>query len=186
MGDAQPHLRLIEAREGSELGESPAMPTLDEAFRRWSPYVAAIGLRLLGRPDEVDDLVQDVFIELHRGFGSIREPQGVKGWLARVTVRVAHRRLQWRRRWSFLGIGVEYDYTNLPAEGADPEQSTLLAAVYGVLDKLPAEQRVAWTLRHLQGERLDQVAALGGCSLATAKRRIAAAHAAIREAVDDG
>ncbi len=185
MADAQPHLRLVEGRDASG-DDPPKMPSLDEAFRRWSPYVASIGLRLLGRPDEVDDLVQDVFIEARKGFATIRDPKGVKGWLARVTVRTAHRRLKWRRRWSFLGIGVEYDYSNLPAEGADPEQSALLAGVYEALDGLPAEQRVAWTLRHIQGERLDQVASLGGCSLATAKRRIAAAHSAIREAVDDG
>jgi RNA polymerase sigma-70 factor (ECF subfamily) len=203
MGGVTPRLRLVEPPEeeparsdadGEDQGEdgiedhapSEPKPSLDQAFRTWSPYVAAIGLRLLGRPDEVDDLVQDVFIEAHKGYDSIKDSKAVKGWLARVTVRAAHRKLTWRRRWSFLGIGRDFDYALLPAQGASPEEGTLLALVYGALDRLPAEQRVAWTLRHVEGERLDQVASLCGCSLATAKRRIAAAHAAIREAVDDG
>jgi len=180
-------LRLVEAEQ--EHRKAPrAVPSVDEAFRTYAPYVAAIGLRMLGRPDEVDDLVQDVFIEAQRGFRSIREPEGVKPWLARVTVRVAHRRLQRRRRWGFifLRFGKEEDYSTLPDRSASPETKALVSRVYRALDRLPTEQRIAWTLRHVQGERLDQVALMCGCSLATAKRRIAAAHAALREAVDDG
>jgi RNA polymerase sigma-70 factor (ECF subfamily) len=54
-----------------------------------------------------------------------------------------------------------------------------------VLDELPAAERLAWTLRHVEGERLEQVARQCGCSLATAKRRIAAAQDAIEQAVSD-
>ena len=160
------------------------VPSVDEAFRRYSSYVAAVGLRLLGRPDEVDDLVQDVFIEAQKGLHTVRDAESVKRWLAKVTVRVSHRRLARRRRWSFLRLGAHFDYAELPDPAASPETRALLAKVYRVLDGLPPKQRIAWTLRHVQGERLDQVALMCDCSLATAKRRIAAAHATIREAVD--
>jgi RNA polymerase sigma-70 factor (ECF subfamily) len=49
-----------------------------------------------------------------------------------------------------------------------------------VLAKLPTEQQIAWTLRHIQGEELEQVARACDCSLATVKRRIDAAEARIR------
>jgi RNA polymerase sigma-70 factor (ECF subfamily) len=48
--------------------------------------------------------------------------------------------------------------------------------VYRALDKLPARERVPWTLRYVAGEGVSEVATLCGCSLATAKRRIARAH----------
>lgn len=184
MGEAAGnHLRLVEDRDEApeELAE---VPSVDEAFRRYSRYVASIALRLLGRPDEVDDLVQDVFVEAHKGFSSIRDPQNVKRWLGRVTVRVASRRLTRRRRWRFLRLGDDFDYSALPDPSASPEARALLSQVYRELDALPPKLRVAWTLRYVQGERLDQVALMCGCSLATAKRRIAAAHAALREAID--
>jgi RNA polymerase sigma-70 factor, ECF subfamily len=44
---------------------------------------------------------------------------------------------------------------------------------------------VAWSLRHIEGERLDEVAALCECSLATAKRRIAAASVRLEEMLSD-
>ena len=47
-----------------------------------------------------------------------------------------------------------------------------------------SEIRIAWTLRRVEGLELSEVASLAGCSLATAKRRIAEAEAIIRKHVD--
>jgi RNA polymerase sigma-70 factor (ECF subfamily) len=64
--------------------------------------------------------------------------------------------------------------------GAGPEERQLVIEVYRALDCLPARERVAWTLRNVEGETLERVAVLCGCSLATAKRRIASAHHKLR------
>ena len=47
------------------------------------------------------------------------------------------------------------------------------------LAELPARERAAWLLRHVEGYELAEVARLCECSLATAKRRIAAAERVI-------
>jgi RNA polymerase sigma-70 factor, ECF subfamily len=181
------HLRLVEPQPTAE-GSTPAapavMPTLNEIVRRYSPYVAAIGLRLLGRVDEIDDLVQDVFIAAHRGLSGLREPGALKGWLATVTVRVAQRRLRARKLRMLLHLTPTYDYELLAQPGFSPEQSTMLAEVYEMLDELPVAERLAWTLRHVQGEQLERVAELTGASLATVKRRISAAAAKLKGRID--
>ena len=72
----------------------------------------------------------------------------------------------------------------IPAdESASPEQRAMLSAVYRILDRLPVNQRLAWTLRYVEGEQLERVAELCNCSLATVKRRIKAAHEAIQREV---
>ncbi|HTM19115.1 MAG TPA: sigma-70 family RNA polymerase sigma factor [Kofleriaceae bacterium] len=153
---------------------------LEELFRLYAPYVAKIGHRLLGRGDEVDDLVQDVFLAAHRGLRQLREREAIKGWLATVAVRLARRRLRRRRLWGALGLDGAPDYDDIVEEGASPEQRALAARVYRLLDRLPVEQRMAWTLRHVEGESLERVAELCRCSLATAKRRIKAAQDGLR------
>jgi RNA polymerase sigma-70 factor (ECF subfamily) len=159
---------------------------LDALFRRYAAYVAAIAHRLLGRDGDVDDAVQEVFLAAVRGLGAIRDPGAVKAWLARVTVRVSRRKLQKRRLRAFFGLDDPAAYASITDQSASPEQKALLARVYRVLDGVPANERVAWALRHVEGEPLESVAALSGCSLATAKRRIAAAARAIQEAFSDG
>jgi len=163
-----------------------AVPSLEtgDLFRRYAPYVAKIGYRLLGRDDDIDDLVQDVFLAAHRGLRSLRQPEAVKGWLATVAVRVARRRLRRRRMLTVVGLGGPNDYQHEVVDpAASPEQRALVSQVYRILDRLPVDHRIAWTLRHVQGETLERVAELAGCSLATAKRRIRAAALAIEEEV---
>lgn len=172
------HLGPFEAeRRAARVQEAEA---LDQFFRRYASYVAKIGHRLLGRDDEVDDLVQDVFLAAHRGIRSLREVDAIKGWLATVAVRKCRRRLRARRMRVFLRIDADSDYNEVADESATPEQRAMLAAVYRTLDALPANQRIAWSLRYVEGEKLERVAELCGCSLATAKRRIKAAHETIK------
>src|SRR5438552_1874722 len=94
------------------------LPTLESAFRRYSSYVAAIAIRLLGRDDEVDDVVQDVFLAAQGGLGKLRDPDAIKPWLATVTVRIARRRLRMRKLRQVVGLGSGGGYEDLAAPGA--------------------------------------------------------------------
>jgi len=172
---------------GNRPSEPPVEPALDldGLFRRYAPYVAAIAHRLLGRDEDVDDTIQEVFVAAVRGLHALRDPAAIRGWLARVTVRVARQRLRKRRVRVFLGLDEPVVYDSVVDHSASAEQRALLARVYSVLDDLPANQRIAWSLRHIEGEPLENVASMSGCSLATAKRRIAAAAQRIEEAFAD-
>jgi RNA polymerase sigma-70 factor (ECF subfamily) len=140
----------------------------------------------VGRNTEVDDLVQDVFVEATRGIERLRQPEAVKGWLATIAVRVCRRRLRLRRVKVLLGLDAGFDYATLVDRGASPVDRILLATVYRVLDEVAVEARVAFALHHLEGETLEAVARLCDCSLATAKRRVAAAQERLREVFGDG
>jgi RNA polymerase sigma-70 factor (ECF subfamily) len=172
-------LPLVAPMDGRDATED-----LAGLFKRYSRYVAAIALRLLGRDDEVDDVVQDVFLAAIRGLHRLRDPALVRGWLAQVTVRVVARRLR-RRRWRAL-FGLDHPPEELVAPGASPEDQALLGRVYRALDAVPVAERLAWCLRHVEGMKLDEVARACRCSLATVKRRIAAAQARLDEELADG
>jgi RNA polymerase sigma-70 factor (ECF subfamily) len=150
---------------------------LADLFRRYAPYVATIGLRLLGRDDDLDDLVQDVFIEAYRGLSGLRSQDAVKGWLARITVRRATRRLRARRLRAFFSLEAlppDADLINNPV--ATPEEQAHVASTYRMIQRIPVGQRVAWVLRHIEGETLDSIAVLCNCSKATVQRRLRAAE----------
>ena len=170
------------ALEG-QLASTPL--TAELLFRQYARYVAHIALRIVGRDADVDEIVQDVFLVALTGLEDLREPEAVRGWLATITVRKAQRRLRYNRLQSWLGLDDEPDYESAVAAEASPEQHAIVRSVYKALDTLPVNDRVAWTLRYLQDERLENVAAIIGCSLATAKRRIAAAQQKLDEVLDD-
>ena len=147
---------------------------LADAFRRHHGVLAAAAARVLGRRDDVDDVLQDAFVEALRGVHNLREPGALRAWLTRVTVRTA------RRRWArarFVGRYVVFADAPGAAHVADPRASALdlalLAAVGEVMASIPAERRRAWALRTVDGEPIDDIAACCGCSATTVKRRIA-------------
>lgn len=191
MGAPTPrHLHIVPAAaDAAGRAKAPSLPPgpidLDRAFRMYGRLVASIGLRILGRRSEVEDLVQDVFVEAGKWATRIEDPSALKHWLITVTVRAARHRLRRARFAAMLGLGTPVSYEDIAGSDASPSERALLAQVYRVLEKLPVNDRLAWTLRHVQGESLAEVAELCGCSLATAKRRIAAAHEAILEALSD-
>jgi RNA polymerase sigma-70 factor (ECF subfamily) len=168
----QPSLRLVHTAE--------LVPTdeLDAVFRDYSRYVASIALRLLGRDEDVDDVVQEVFVVAMHGLRALREPGAIRGWLATVTVRIVRRKLRRRRLCAFVGLEAAPDYSALVVAASQPD-ALLIVRAYRVLDRLPVGEKIAWTLRHVEGEQLESVATICGCSLATAKRRIARAQAAL-------
>jgi len=147
---------------------------------RHAAYVAGLVGRVIGRNHEVPDVVQDVFLIAHRRLSGVRDPGAVRAWLGRIAVREASRRLRWRRLRLFLQPARSIEPDLVAADGADAELRPLVALLYASLDRLPARERVPWVLRYLLGEPLDTVAELAGCSIATVKRRIAAAERMLR------
>jgi RNA polymerase sigma-70 factor (ECF subfamily) len=160
--------------------ELPVPTSFDALYVRYAPYVAAIAARILGRDDELDDLVQDTFVNALRGASGLREPAAVKGWLATIAVRLSTRRLRVRRLRTALHLERDVRDVDIPcADDTSAEQRATLVRVYRALDRLPAAERVAWVLRHVQGEPLRRLPELCECSLSTAQRRLARAQAAL-------
>jgi RNA polymerase sigma-70 factor (ECF subfamily) len=160
-------------------------PELADLFTRYAPYVARIGFKLLGSDEDLDDLVQDVFVEAHRGLSQLRTADAAKGWLARITVRKAVRRLRRRRLRAFFSLEAMPEQSALVDGAATPEERAHVAAIYRRLEALPVAQRVVWVLKHVEGETLDQIAASCGCSKATVQRRLRAAQQILGEGKHD-
>jgi RNA polymerase sigma-70 factor (ECF subfamily) len=142
--------------------------------------VAYFGNRILGRIDEVDDLVQDVFLAAARE-NLAGDPPAVRQWLKTTAVRNALNRLRWRRLRERLGLSSVAAPDAIDPR-ADPETKAIVVQLHAVLERVPPAARLAWVLRFQEGEPLEVVAQLCACSLATAKRRIKTAQDRIREA----
>jgi RNA polymerase sigma-70 factor (ECF subfamily) len=184
---AAPELRESAADAPGAPAPLPSgQPSLEALYEAYAPYVAAVASRILGRAAEVEDVVQDVFAAGVRGLRRREDVREIKGWLAKVTVRRCARQLRLRRIWALVDLDASPSYDRLADPGAGPDERQLIIEVYCALDRLPAQQRVPWTLHHVEGEALERVASLCGCSLSTVKRRIARAQERINRQLEGG
>jgi RNA polymerase sigma-70 factor (ECF subfamily) len=158
---------------------------LDGLFKEHAPYVARIAHRVLGREDEVDDIVQEVFIILFRHLDRIRRSESVRAWLATTTVRMVRRRLRVRRIGMLLRVRDQVDPMELQGTAVSGEDRAALWKVHLALEGVGANARIAWVFRYLEQEEIDEVARLCRCSRSTAKRRIADAHRVVKRALSD-
>lgn len=167
---------VMRAREGDRHAE-------ESLYRRHLPYVTALCQRLLGSQHEAEDAVQDTFVDMLEQLGALRDPESLRPWLTRIAVHKVHRRFRRRKLLRVLGLNRsdgQLTEVLVPGDRATPEQSAELRRLELVLAGIPDEQRAAWVLRYVDGHKLEEVAVLCECSLATAKRRISAADCLVR------
>lgn len=170
--EKSPHLRIVGG--GRSAPEALEPQDFDGVYRRYAPYVATIGLRILGDMDEADDLVQEVFLVAHRSLDSVKERDKIRGWLATVAVRKSMGRLRRVRLKRLLAFEDAPEYEKLADPGASPEERLEVARLYRRLDVLRTKDRLVWILRHLEGHTLDEVVKLTGFSKSTVQRRLRA------------
>jgi RNA polymerase sigma-70 factor (ECF subfamily) len=141
---------------------------------RYGTKVHRFLARALGRPTpEVEDLTQEVFLRVFARAHAIREPSALKEFSMSVAVRV----LKWelRRRWVRRRVRLS-ETGELPdvvgERGADEEARHALRRCYGILDRLGARERTAFSLRFIEEMTMEEVAAQMDVSLSTAKRLV--------------
>ena len=131
--------------------------------------------RTLGADPEHDDLVQHVFMVALANLHRVRRFSSLRAWLRAVTVNTVRTEIR-RRKWrKLLHLSDTID-TTTAGVSTDPETHDAVCRFYAVLDLLSAEDRLALTLRLVDGQSLENIASSLGCSLATVKRRLARAE----------
>jgi RNA polymerase sigma-70 factor (ECF subfamily) len=175
-GREQDELLVTRARRA----EGSAFETL---YRRHAEFAFNLAVRIQGSSSDVEDVVHDAFLRAQERLADLRDSAAFRPWLGSIVVRLVRTRLRRRKLLGALGLTSPepVDIDSIAAVDADPEARALLAQVYALLQTLSADDRIAWTLRYVERHRLETVAVMMDCSLATAKRRIARAQRFLSE-----
>jgi len=155
-----------------------------ELFRRHRGRVHASLFRVLGTNRDMDDLLQEAFIQVFQSLRGWRAEASLATWIDRVSVRVAYRHLSQKQRRVPTDPLVDDDM--LPG-GEGPGARRQLARdgikrLYAVLDELGAASRLAFTLHEIDGRPLAEVAELVGSSVTATKLRVWRARKKVEQA----
>jgi RNA polymerase sigma-70 factor (ECF subfamily) len=152
----------------------------DVLYLRYARYLAGVVFRLLGADDEIDDVLQESFVDAVEGIDGLEDASRLRWWLVTIAVRRVSRVLSSRRRRRNIASGFALVAPKNHPAAADRSLLELQQA----LDALPPKLRVPWILSRVEQLELADVASGCSISLATAKRRIAAADGRIRRRLD--
>ena len=174
---------LVERLRGGEPWAAEAL------YRRHVGPLLSLTTKLLSSKLDAEDVVQDTFVTAFERLGQVRDPEAVGFWLQRVAIRHVHaryRRRAFKRALGLVSLSSEVEsLESLASDDAPPDICAEIALMSQALERIPAKERVAWVLRHLEGRSLAEVAELVGCSLATVKRRISKAECRVERRLDE-
>lgn len=159
--------------ERARAGDARAFQEMYRAHRR---DVARLVARLIGPRAEVDDVVQEVFLQVFRSLVSFRGESRFTTWLHRVTVNVTLMHLRAARSRPNLGNELTAAHEPLSPELESPldvsARNERLRALYKILDTLSDKKRTVFILHDLEGMAAAQIAAMVDSPVLTVRTRL--------------
>ena len=156
----------------AQTGDASAFRDL---YLRHKREVARLVLRMVGPRSDLDDVVQDVFVQVFRSLTAFRGDARFSTWLHRVTVNVTLMYL--RAQKSRPQLSRDSSPPDAPAAESDSPAATAataerLRALYAILDRLTEKKRVVFVLHDLEGVSAAEIARLVSAPVLTVRTRL--------------
>lgn len=176
MLDANDRQLIIELQAGS-------LDALGELYDRYRQMVYRTALAITGDPEAASDLLQDVFLRLHRFAIRIDPQRPLEPWLYRMTANLSYTWVKRRNRWikplEDLAEWLVGASRNQPYELA--EQNDEWQQVQYAVSNLPISQRVVVVLYYLNDLSLQEISEILDVPVGTVKSRLHYGRNALRQ-----
>lgn len=133
------------------------------------------------------DLTQETFIQAYRGIGSISDINNLYAWLGGIVYRQGMKIFN-KKKELLTGEGEDYLFEDMESMEATPEQVAEQKAtadiVKGMIEELPALQRMAVMAFYYDNMKIDEIASMCDCSPNTIKSRLNYAKKFLKEKVE--
>ena len=157
------------------------------AWRRFYPIVMATLRRLLGPGDDLPDLAQDVFARFFSKLRDLKKHGSIRAFITGIAFRRAREEIKRRRVRRTSAAMVLHHLNELSiAHITDPERRHAAARLYRLMSTLGENDRMAYTLRFVEGLELNEIAKTLEVSLSTVRRSIKRASAQLDRLVKHG
>ena len=146
----------------AQAGNDAAFNGIVTAYRK--RILGTIG-RLIGRPEDVEDVAQEVFLRLFFSLDQLRTPEVFEPWLYRLTVNASYDYLRRQRRRNESRMADLSEQQVLMADAlAGGKQDTeeqrkgqVRELVEELLDTVSSEDRILLTLKEVEGLSLKEL-----------------------------
>jgi RNA polymerase sigma-70 factor (ECF subfamily) len=150
--------------------------------------------RTIGDRERGEDLVQEVFIRVHRHLHRFDRTKKFSTWVYTIASNLAKNELRNRSRNPlvlFQSLRQSWDDEERPLQFEDQHSRPddmyrrryLREAVEQAITRLPEHHRQVFVLRELEGKPYEEIAEITGCNLGTVKSRLNRARASFAEII---
>jgi RNA polymerase sigma-70 factor (ECF subfamily) len=175
-------------------GESRSFDVLVE---RYQTRLLNFVYRIVGDRERAEDLVQEVFIRVHRHLGRFDRSKKFSTWIYTIASNLGKNELRNRARNPlvlFTSITQGWDDEERPLEFEDPSarpddqfrKRHVKELVEQSVGQLPKHHREVFVLREIEGRSYEEIAEITHCNLGTVKSRLNRARNSFAEIIEPG
>ncbi|MEJ7603211.1 MAG: RNA polymerase sigma factor [Kofleriaceae bacterium] len=128
--------------------------------------------RILGSNRDLEDLIQDAFLEIFRCLASYRGDSSLARWCQTIATRTAYLAIGRRKPASIELSVVEETVANDADTRRHAQMRQAARQLYLALDRIEPKQRIAFALATIDGRSLAEVAQLTDSSIVAVKTRV--------------
>ena len=181
----------FEVIEKAKNGDEGAFNQVVQAYRK---RILGTIARLIGRPEDVEDVGQEVFLRLYYSLDQLRAPEVFEPWLYRLTVNAAYDylRRQKRRQESRMADLSEQQMIMADASAGVKKQdeevrrTKVREMVQSLLGKVSEEDRILLMLKEVEGLSLKELEQVYKVSENALKVRLFRARQRVLKALESG
>lgn len=165
-----------------------------EVVETWKDMVYNTVLGVVQHDEEAEDVTQEVFIQVYESISQFKGDSKLSTWLYRIAVTKSldHlRKKKRKKRFAFLQslFGVNEEEVRHDPEFNHPgvvlENKENAGILFRAIDKLPDNQKTAFTLHKLEGLSYQEVAEVMDCSVSSVESLMHRAKGNLRKLLED-
>src|SRR3982751_2907206 len=152
----------FELIEKARSGDAAAFNQVVHSYRK---RILGTIARLIGRPEDVEDVGQEVFMRLYFSLDQLRTAEVFEPWLYRLTVNAAYDYLRRQRRRHEARMSDLSEQQVIMADAAaggrasgdEQERQRIRETVHELLSNVSEEDRILLTLKEVEGLSLREL-----------------------------
>ncbi|MGB2627147.1 MAG: sigma-70 family RNA polymerase sigma factor [Candidatus Acidiferrum sp.] len=175
--------RMAAAKTARDIALPGVEAELETLLAQNAPLAYRVALGVLRNPSEAEDIAQEALLRAYRRFHLLRDAQRFRGWLVRISFRLAidrlrslRRRTERESRWAEPELRSRPQSTEEVAAGNEFKERLATA-----LEELPQRQRLVILLTAIDGYSIDEVAKILEIPVGTVKSRLFKARQRLAE-----
>ena len=164
----------IDGTPTRELERSGTHSEFEDRLAECGPLAYRIAQGVLRNTADAEDVAQEALLKAFRSFRRLRDPQRFRGWLVRITFRMALDRSRSAKRRELR----ESDWSMPERRPVPPNAEDLAASsefqarLERAVEELPEKLRLVLLLSAMQGYSLEEVSSMLGIPTGTVKSRL--------------
>ncbi|MBX3351194.1 MAG: RNA polymerase sigma factor SigZ [Nitrospira sp.] len=186
---------LTRYRMNGQSGGSIMTTKTEELWQALHDGLRAFIARRVSDQEYVDDILQEVFVRVHRQIDSVKDPERLVSWVYQITRNaiIDHYRKPGRQREVPAGLSSELEILHEPpvisemihdGDGAEP-CAELASCLRPMIEQLSQDYRDAITLVEIEGLPQHAAATQMGISLSGMKSRVQRGRKQLKQMLDD-